>query len=97
MSTLQVAIAELEIGGKPKRFLVFDNEAFDYEIGEDDLNRAVTWAGKSDESRKAINGEIQLHFLACLTEFLGWEVSLEELMEAIRTGKLEKKGETCTS
>ena len=96
MSTLQVGTAEIEIGGKPKRFLVFDNEAFDYELSEEDLSRAVMFCGNSEDSKKALNGEIQSHFLACLGEFLGWQVTLAELMEAIRTGQLERKSQ-CTS
>ena len=97
MSTLQVATAEIEIGGKTKRFLIFDNEAFDYEISEEDLSRAVLFCGQSEDSRKSLDGEIQAHFMACLSEFLGWEITLEELMKAINTGSLEKKGEPCTS
>jgi hypothetical protein len=98
VSTLQVGTAEIEIGGKPKRFLVFDNEAFDYELSEEDLSKAVIFCGTDGNARKALNGEIQTHFLACLGEFLGWEIKLPELIEAIRTGQLEKKGEaTCTS
>lgn len=93
MSTLQVGIAEIEVGGKPKRFLVFNNEAFDYELSEEDLSKAITFCGKDADAKRALNGEIQAHFLACLSEFLGREIKLPELMEAIRTGQLEKKGE----
>lgn len=96
MSTLQVGTAEIEIGGKPKLFLVFDNEAFDYELAEEDLSRAITFCGDSPDAKKALNGEIQSHFLLCLGEFLGWPITLPELMEAIRIGQLEKKGEACT-
>lgn len=91
MSTLQVATAEIEIAGKPKRFLVFDNEAFDYELDEQELSKAIHFCGTSAESRKVLNGEIQAHFLACLGEFLGWQITLEELVEAIKTGQLERK------
>jgi hypothetical protein len=91
VSTLQVGIAEIEIGGKPKKFLVFDNEAFDYEISEEDLSRAIHFCGTSEESKKVLNGEIQSHFLTCLSEFLGWQINLAGLMDAIRTGTLERK------
>jgi hypothetical protein len=97
VNTLQVGIAEIEIGGKPKRFLVFDNEAFDYELSEEDLSKAITFCGKNADARKALNGEIQGHFIMCLSEFLGWEIRLPELMDGIRTGKLEKRGDACTS
>lgn len=96
MSVLQVGVAELEVNGKPKRFLVFDNEAFDYELGEEDLSRAIHFCGTTAESKKALNGEIQSHFMACLNDFLGWEVSLEELMAGIRSGEMERKA-ACTS
>jgi len=89
---LQVATAEIEINGKLKRFLVFDNEAFDYELAEEDLSRAVLFCGQDEASKKSLNGEIQAHFLACLSEFLGWEITLEELMAAIKNGEIEKKG-----
>jgi len=96
VSALQVSVAEIEMNGKPKRFIVFDNEAFDYELEEDDLSRAIHFCGTSPESKKALNGEIQSHFFACLADFLGWEVTLEELMEGIRSGHMERKA-TCTS
>ena len=96
MSALQVSVIELEVNGKPKKFLVFDNEAFDFELSEEDLSRAIHFCGTTAESKKALNGEIQSHFFACLADFLGWEVMLEELMEGIRSGQMERKA-TCTS
>lgn len=93
MNVLKVGVAEIEMNGKSKRFLVFDNEAFDYELSEEDLSRAILFCGTSAESKKALNGEVQSHFMACLTELLGWEVSMEELMAGIRTGEMERKAE----
>ncbi len=89
MSTLQVSVAEIEIEGKTKKFLVFDNEAFDYELSESDLSRAIHFCGTSTEAKKSLHGEIQTHFLMCLEEFLGWPVTLEEVVTAIRTGRIE--------
>src|ERR1700753_646703 len=91
VNTLQVGTIEVEIEGKNKRFLVFDNEAFDYELIEADLSRAIMFCGNTPESKKSLHGEIQSHFLASLSEFLGWNITLEELMIAIQEGQIEKK------
>jgi hypothetical protein len=88
---LQVSTLELEENGKPKRYLVFDNEAFDYELSESDLSRAIMYCGDDPQAKKTLHGEIQKHFLDCLEEFLGFPVTLSELVAAIREGKLEKK------
>lgn len=88
---MQVSTLELEEGGKPKRYLVFDNEAFDYELSESDLSRAIHYCGDDPQAKKTLHGEIQKHFLTCLTEFLGFPVTLEELVKAIHEGQLEKK------
>ena len=96
MNTLKVSIVEVEIEGKNKKCLVFGNEAFDYEIDEAELSKAIHVCGKTDESRKALHGEIQAHFIGSLSEFLGWSVTLEELMEGIKNGYIERKAE-CTS
>ena len=88
---LSVGIVELDVSGTPTRYLVFDNEAFDWEISLPELAKAVTFCGDSADAKKALNGDIQKHFLGCLAEFLGFPVTLEELMEAVKTGKLERK------
>ena len=88
---MQVSTLELEENGKPKRYLVFDNEAFDYELSESDLSRAIQYCGTEPQAIKMLHGEIQKHFLQCLEEFLGFKITLEELVRAIREGTLEKK------
>lgn len=83
--------AEIEINGKLKKFLIFDEEAFDYEMDEKELIKAIQFCGDSPESKKVLNGEIQSHFMSCISEFLGFEITIEELLESIESGKLERK------
>lgn len=94
---IKLTIARLEVGGKPKNFLVFDMEAFDWELSAVELSKAITFCGDSQDARKSLNGDIQNHFLGCLSEFLGREIDLEELLEAINTGELMRKEEACIS
>ncbi len=89
---LNVGIVELDVSGTPTRYLVFDNEAFDWEISLTELAKVITFCGDSAEAKKALNGDIQKHFLGCLAEFLGFPVTLEEIMQAVQTGKLKRKG-----
>jgi hypothetical protein len=38
--------------------------------------------------RKSVMGDIQSHFVACFSEFIGQEVTLSQINEALRTGEL---------
>ena len=59
---------------------------FDWGIEEEALQEAKKFAGEDASIKKAIHGDIKKFFLDSLSEFLGREVTLKEVNEAVESG-----------
>jgi hypothetical protein len=67
-------------------YIVVDNEAFDWSI-EPEFVKMVQFQIKNDpEMKDNYIGSIFQHFTKCFSEFLGREVSLQEINKAIQEG-----------
>lgn len=68
--------------------LFVDDKLFDWNIDTFEIERARQ-AFKDETARKAIHANIQDHFLRCFSLFLGKEIRLREVIEAIEKGVID--------
>jgi hypothetical protein len=67
-------------------YIVVDNEAFDWSI-EPEFVKMVQFQIKNDpEMKDSYIGSIFQHFTKCFSDFIGREVSLQEINQAIQEG-----------
>ena len=69
--------------------LYIDGHLFDYLIETKSLKKAKLYCNDNPNLKKSIHGDIQKHFLACLSEFIGREVTIQEVNNSIRKGEIE--------
>ncbi len=77
-------VQTIEIDGI--RMLVFDNEVFDWGLAEEDFQKAKVASNNDPETKANFIADIQKHLLNSLKEFLGREITLSELNQAIKEG-----------
>lgn len=66
--------------------LVVDNEGFDWSFDEKSLQKAI----KNDPTAKeSVIGNIQKHFIKSFSEFIGREITFDEINKAIVEGFIE--------
>ncbi len=69
-----------------KKYIVLDNEAFDWEIEPEQL-KAIEIKIKNDPPMKeSFIGSIFNHFTASFSEFVGKKVSLKDINDALEKG-----------
>jgi hypothetical protein len=93
VSKIRVASILLGEDGSRRKLLVFDNHVFDYEVDPKEFATALEFCGDSPEQLVALHADIRSHFLQCLGEMLEMEITPSELLKAVRTGELDRKGE----
>ena len=71
------------------KILAVDNEGFDWGIDEEGLKKAALKIKKDPHMREMYVGNIQKHFIKSMSEFLGKEVTLKEVNDAIESGSIE--------
>ncbi len=71
------------------RMLVFDGEVFDWGVEDTELKRAKSFCRNHPGLSEGITGSIQQHLLCSLSEFLGRDVTLAELNQAIKNGEID--------
>ena len=76
-----------DMGGM--RIIALDSEAFDWNIEEEDLKTCQIISKNDPEMKENFIGNIQKHFVACFSEFLGRPTSLKEINLAIKDGWIE--------
>lgn len=69
-----------------QKVIFVDEEMFDWGIEEEALQEAKKFAAGDPSIKKAIHGDIKSFFLDSLSEFLGKEVTLKDVNEAIESG-----------
>ena len=74
--------------GNECRGIFVERELFDWGLEEKDLKMAKTLIKQEPLMRKSVMGDIQSHFVACFSEFIGCEVTLVQINEALRTGEI---------
>lgn len=71
---------------KEIKYLVVDNEVFDWGLDPDSLSNAVNMINHSPDNKQAVLNSIINHFIASFSEFLGRDITLQEINESIETG-----------
>jgi len=66
-----------------------DGDLFDWGMPKDELKKAAKFVGSDPFLKKSIHGDIQRSFLECFSKFLGIEVGIAEVNEAIKKGYIE--------
>jgi len=74
--------------GAECRGIFVEDELFDWGLDEADLKTANALIKQDPHMRKSVMGDIQSHFVACFSEFIGREVILSQINEALRTGEI---------
>jgi len=80
----RITIHEIE----GQRILAVNNEAFDWGIDEENLKAAQVISKNDPEVKKNWIGSIQKYFVRCFSEFVGKEMTLKEINEAIKRGHI---------
>lgn len=78
----RITIHEIE----GQRILAINNEAFDWGIDEESFKKVQTIAKNDPEVKKNYIGSIQKYFVKCFSEFIGKEITLKEINQAIKRG-----------
>jgi len=63
-----------------------DGIVFDWGMDQNSLRQAKTLAESNPTLQQSINDNIQHHFVESFSEFLGREITLGEINEAIKSG-----------
>jgi len=71
------------------RILAVDNEAFDWGLNEEQYKKAQFVIKNDPEMKENYVGDIQKHFIKSMSEFLGKQVTLKEINDAIEKGFIE--------
>lgn len=98
MSKEQVTFEVKPMLDEQQRFgkgIFIDGEHFDWGVDEDDFKEAVERSKKIGGQAgslylQSIQDSIQKHFLECLSEFMGRQVTADEVNKAHRTGVIDK-------
>ena len=92
MKTIEIQPHEDSDFKKPYNALFVDGELFDWGIPQHELDKAKKFAGQDIFLKRTVHGDIQRYFLNCLSEFLGQEITIQELNEALEKGCLDVPG-----
>ena len=69
--------------GAVKKAVFIDNIMLDYEVDVSSLAEAIKMG---PQFYKAVQRDIEKHFVACVSEMVGRKVTAEEIKEATKTG-----------
>jgi hypothetical protein len=71
------------------RAIFVDEELFDWEMDAKSLEDAKKFHSNNPSLKKSVEGDIQSHFLESFSEFIGKPITLNELVESIRSQSIE--------
>ena len=74
--------------GEEYRALFVDDILFDWGLEKKSLLDARKLGESNPTVQKSVQGNIQQHFLESFSEFLGREITIQEVNVAIETGKI---------
>ena len=76
-----------ETGGQC-RSIYIDDVLFDWGMEKEHLNDAIEMTKNDPVMKKSLNEDIKRHFVESFSEFIGKEITLEEVNEAIESGRI---------
>jgi hypothetical protein len=71
------------------RIIVVGNEAFDWGVDERDFKTARVKSRNDPALKENFLGSIEKHFVNCFSEFVGRQVTLKEINQALEQGWIE--------
>jgi len=74
---------------KDIRFLVLEKEIFDWGLDDESLLRAKKLIEQKPDMRESVIMSILNHFVESFSDFLGREITLEEIIDAVEKGKIK--------
>lgn len=74
---------------KDIRFLVLQKEIFDWGLDDESLLRAKKLIEQKPDMRESVIMSIINHFVESFSDFLGREITLEEIIDAVEKGKIK--------
>lgn len=90
MATLTIEETFDDEHQKYVRVLAVDDEVFDWGMDKASLDQVKAMVRNHPDLIGTVSCDIINHFLACFSEFIGRDITLAELNEAIRLGYIEK-------
>lgn len=69
--------------------LFIDGQMFDWYIDRESLVEAKKFAQDDPVIKRSIYADIQTHFLQSFCDFIGKKITLNELNEALTTGRID--------
>lgn len=87
----KISILEIKNGegSDSVRMIVMDNEVFDWGLEPESIARAKKTMEQNPDIRESVISSIVGHFLDCFADFCGREITLEEVLEALKKGEIE--------
>ncbi len=82
MKRFEVAV-KLHPNGTIEKGIFIDGEHLDYSI---DITAYMAAAKEGLHMKRAVQADIAKHFIACVSEVVGRKVTVQELIEAHKTG-----------
>ena len=65
-----------------------DDVLFDWGMEKEHLSNAIEFTKNDSTMKKSLNEDIKRHFIESFSEFIGKEITLEEVNEAIESGRI---------
>jgi len=74
--------------GQSYNAIFVEDHLFDWWLDEDNLTVARQLCKKEPLMKKSVMGDIQSHFVQCFSEFIGREITLKEINQALNLGEI---------
>lgn len=85
--SMQKKLTILEI--QNKKYIILDNEGFDWEIEPGQLKKVEISIKNDPAMKENFIGNMLNHFVTCFSDFLGKNVSLKDINDALEKGYIE--------
>ena len=70
------------------RVIYIDDVLFDWGMEKEHLSNAIEFTKNDSTMKKSLNEDIKRHFIESFSEFIGKEITLEEVNESIESGRI---------
>lgn len=74
---------------KTIKAIVIDGELFDWGIDINSFNQMRQMIQKHKEMAETVSMSIINHFIECFSDYIGKKITLEEIIDAIKSGYIE--------
>lgn len=90
MKKIRIAqVNNADTGNKPVNMIVVDDEVFDWGIDAESIRNAKNMIDQRPDIKESLVMSMLSHFVECFSEFIGRDITLEEINSSIKKGLIE--------